>query len=82
MASAKLKTPFDLTQREYEILKFAYEQGYFEHGTSCFTRPKVISVTEIAEKMGISQGTFSDQLSNARRKILFHVCSELFKKEG
>lgn len=52
-----------LTDRQLEVLEAAYEMGYFE-------RPKRSNATEIAERLGIAQSTFTEHLMTAQRKLL------------
>jgi len=52
-----------LTDRQLEVLRVAYEMGYFE-------RPKRANATEIAESLGIAQSTFTEHLVAAQRKLL------------
>jgi predicted DNA binding protein len=53
----------DLTDRQYESLAVAYENGYFE-------RPRRTTATECADKLGISQSTFSQHVQAGLEKIL------------
>lgn len=55
-----------LTDRQFEVLRTAYERGYFE-------RPKRANATTIAEELGISQSTFTEHLVTAQRKLLGDV---------
>jgi predicted DNA binding protein len=55
-----------LTDRQYEVLQTAYEEGYFE-------RPKGANATEIAAMLDINQSTFTEHLVAAQRKILEDV---------
>lgn len=52
-----------LTDRQLEVLETAYQMGYFE-------RPKAANATEIADKLGIAQSTFTEHLMAAQRKLL------------
>lgn len=52
-----------LTDRQLEVLTTAYEMGYFR-------RPKGANATEIADRLGIAQSTFTEHLVAAQRKIL------------
>lgn len=55
-----------LTDRQLEVLRTAYREGYFE-------RPKGANATELAESMGISRSTFTEHLVNAQRKLFADV---------
>lgn len=55
-----------LTDRQLEVLKTAYQRGYFE-------RPKGANATELAEELGISQSTFTEHLVAAQRKLFDDV---------
>lgn len=55
-----------LTDRQREVLRAAYEMGYFE-------RPKRANATEIAAELDITQSTFTEHLVTAQRKILEDV---------
>jgi hypothetical protein len=55
-----------LTSRQLEVLRTAYENGYFE-------QPKRANATELAEQLGISQSTFTEHLVAAQRKLLDDV---------
>jgi predicted DNA binding protein len=52
-----------LTDRQLEVLTTAYEMGYFQ-------RPKGANATEVADRLGIAQSTFTEHLVAAQRKIL------------
>lgn len=52
-----------LTDRQREVLRAAYEQGYFEH-------PKGANASEVAETLDISPSTFREHLAAAQRKVL------------
>ena len=55
-----------LTARQLEVLRTAYEMGYFE-------RPKRANATDIGDELGISQSTATEHLVAAQRKILDDV---------
>lgn len=55
-----------LTERQLDVLRTAYEMGYFE-------RPKHSNATEVAEALGITQSTFTEHLVAAQRKLLEDV---------
>lgn len=52
-----------LTDRQREVLRVAYERGYFK-------RPKGANATELAADLNISQSTFTEHLNAAQRKLL------------
>ncbi|WP_129112810.1 helix-turn-helix domain-containing protein [Halegenticoccus tardaugens] len=52
-----------LTARQREVLRTAYELGYFDH-------PKGTNAGDVADELGISPSTFSEHLAAAQRKIL------------
>lgn len=52
-----------LTDRQLEVLRKAYEEGYFE-------QPKRANATELAEQLGISQSTVTEHLVTAQKKLL------------
>ncbi|ADQ68765.1 putative DNA binding protein [Halogeometricum borinquense DSM 11551] len=51
-----------LTERQYEVLRTAYESGFFEE-------PREITGQEVADLIGISQSTFNHHLRGAERKL-------------
>ncbi|MEM0158492.1 MAG: helix-turn-helix domain-containing protein [Candidatus Hadarchaeum sp.] len=53
----------NLTEREIEIIKKAFTLGYFD-------TDRKISMTDLAEKIGIKTPTLSDILRRAMRKII------------
>ena len=55
-----------LTNRQREVLRTAYREGYFE-------RPREVNATEIGEELGISQSTVAEHLSAAQRKLFGDV---------
>ncbi|MFC7057358.1 helix-turn-helix domain-containing protein [Halovenus salina] len=55
-----------LTDRQREVLKVAFEMGYFR-------RPKGANATEIADALGIAQSTFTEHLVAAQRKLLTDI---------
>ncbi|KPN30878.1 bacterioopsin transcriptional activator [Halolamina pelagica] len=55
-----------LTDRQQEVLRTAYREGYFE-------RPRAANATELAEQLGISQSTFAEHLTAAQRKLFGDV---------
>lgn len=52
-----------LTDRQREVLEFAFEAGYYEW-------PRETTGEELAEQLDISQPTLSEHLSAAERKLL------------
>jgi len=55
--------PFsDLTERQEEILRHTFHEGYFE-------QPREANATEIADRIGISRQTFAQHLRAAQRKV-------------
>jgi DNA-binding CsgD family transcriptional regulator len=55
-----------LTDRQLEVLRTAYREGYFE-------RPRRANATELAEELGISQSTFTEHLVAAQGKLFEDV---------
>ena len=55
-----------LTDRQLEVLRTAYREGYFE-------RPKGANATELAESLDISRSTFTEHLVAAQRKLFADV---------
>ena len=53
----------DLTERQMEILKLAYKLGYFEED-------RKITLTELAEKLGVSAPTLEEILRRALKKVV------------
>lgn len=82
MNRQEIRKQYGLTEKEFDVLAFAYEHGYFEPGSSSSLKPKNLpSMREMAGLIGIDESTLSHQLANARRKILKRVCTELFCHE-
>ncbi|MFC7157444.1 helix-turn-helix domain-containing protein [Halomarina halobia] len=52
-----------LTDRQREVLRTAYDMGYFEH-------PKGANAGEVAAAIGISPSTFAEHLATAQRKVM------------
>ena len=52
-----------LTERQIEILKLAYKLGYFDDD-------RKITLTQLAEKLGISAPTLDEILRKALRKVI------------
>lgn len=58
-----------LTDRQLEVLRAAYEAGYFD-------RPRRANATDVADTLGISRATFSEHLSIVFRKLFEDVLDE------
>lgn len=58
-----------LTDRQREVLRTAYEMGYFE-------RPRRANATDVADALGINQSTFSEHMVAAQTKLLGDVFEE------
>jgi predicted DNA binding protein len=56
----------DLTDRQREVLRHAFDVGYFE-------RPRGASATELAEHFGVARATVTQHLRTAERKLLGEV---------
>lgn len=52
-----------LTTRQREVLRTAYELGYFRY-------PRETNASEVADELGISLSTFTEHLSTAQSKLL------------
>ena len=52
-----------MTDRQIEILKLAYKLGYFDDD-------RRITLTQLAEKLGISTPTLDEVLRKALRKVV------------
>lgn len=52
-----------LTERQREVLRTAYEAGYYDWPRQC-------TGEELADELGISSATFSEHIAAAERKIL------------
>jgi len=59
----------DLTDRQFEVIERALEEGYFEW-------PRDASSEEIAEKLDISRATFLEHLRKAQSKLLTEAIEE------
>ncbi len=62
--------PKDLTQRQLEVLLFAYKKGYFD-------TPRKISLAEMAEMMGIRATSLRDIIRRALKKVVRKYLSDL-----
>lgn len=58
-----------LTDRQLEVLRTAYERGYFE-------RPRRANATELAEALDIAPSTLTEHLVTAQRKLLADVLED------
>ncbi len=58
-----------LTEKQGEVLRLAYEEGYFEI-------PREMTVTELGEALGISSQAASKRLRRALATVVEHVCLE------
>jgi len=52
-----------LTDRQLEILQIAYERGFYDI-------PREVTIADIADEVGIDDGTVSEHLQRAERNIL------------
>lgn len=59
----------DLTDRQRDVLDFAYLAGYYE-------TPRGISATELAERFDIARATLTQHLRTAERKVFGEVLTE------
>ncbi|WP_048085544.1 helix-turn-helix domain-containing protein [Archaeoglobus veneficus] len=53
----------DVSYKEYEILKLAFEMGFFEN-------PRRVKLEDIAKRLGISKSTASDLIRRALKKVV------------
>jgi predicted DNA binding protein len=58
-----------LTDRQLEVLRTAYELGYFD-------QPRTANATEVADELDITQSTFSEHLLAAQSKLFADVLEE------
>ncbi|MES3160873.1 MAG: helix-turn-helix domain-containing protein [Halorubrum sp.] len=58
-----------LTDRQCEVLRTAYEMGYFE-------RPRAANATAVADALNIAPSTFAEHLAVAQRKLLEETLKE------
>jgi len=61
-----------LTVREFEILRTAFNLGYYDY-------PRSISFNELAKKLGIVPSTLSEELRKAERKVIATYMRNLFE---
>ena len=57
-----------LTERQEEILRSAYEMGYFEY-------PKKINIKELSGHLGLSISTLSETLRKSEKKVIEYYLS-------
>ena len=62
----------DLTDRQREVLRHAFDVGYFE-------RPRGASATELADHFGVARATVTQHLRTAERKLIGTV---LARRDG
>lgn len=62
-----------LTERQEEVIGLAYQLGYFEF-------PKRISLTELAEHLGVAKSTLSEILRTGEAKVLHAFFHGLMKR--
>ncbi len=58
-----------LTERQEEILRTAYEMGYFEY-------PKKVNIKTLADRLGMSVSTLSEMLRKSEKKVLEYYFSD------
>ena len=58
-----------LTDRQLEVLRTAYEKGYFE-------RPRRANANEIAAELGINPSTFSEHLAATQTKLFEDILED------
>lgn len=63
-----------LTPREFEILKIAYNLGYYNY-------PRSISFNELAKKLDIAPSTLSEALRKAEKKLILSYMRNLTSLE-
>ena len=57
---------YTLTQKQREVLQYAYFDGYFE-------QPRNVSSVELAEKFGLARSTMTQHMRTAQRKVFEHL---------
>jgi predicted DNA binding protein len=62
-----------LTDRQEKVISLAYDLGYFEF-------PKQISLTKLAEKLGVAKSTLSEILRTGEAKVLHAYFHGLMKQ--
>lgn len=61
--STELATQYDLTDKQREALRVAYENGYFES-------PRAATAEELASELGIAASSFLSRLRRAQRQLV------------
>ncbi len=61
--TARISSKSLMTTRQGQILKAAYERGYYDH-------PKRINMKELARLFGISQSTLAEIMQRGERKVM------------
>ena len=61
--STNLEAEGTLTPKQYEVLRYAFEKGYYDV-------PKRISTEELAAQFGLSKSTVSVIIRSAERKVI------------
>lgn len=69
----KFESKESLTLREEEILKIAFEKGFFDY-------PKKIKLEELAKILDLAPSTLSEILRSAQRKVLRRYFGEEFRE--
>lgn len=64
-----------LTDRQEEVLRAAYDAGYYEWPRDCCGK-------DVAEELGISSATFSEHIHAAERKLLTRIISSSERQAG
>ena len=65
--TARLDDPLHtLTQKQLEVLKYAYFDGYFE-------QPRNVSSVELSEKFGLARSTMTQHMRTAQQKVFEHL---------
>ncbi|MWV39991.1 helix-turn-helix domain-containing protein [Natrialba sp. INN-245] len=59
----------ELTDRQWEVLRMAYEMGYFDH-------PKQANASDVAEVLDIAPATLSEHLAAAQTKVFESILDE------
>lgn len=55
-----------LTEKQFEVLLFAYKSGYFDN-------PRRVTLRELAQMLGLSPSTVKEHLRKAQKKILEEI---------
>lgn len=59
-----------LTEKQKEILLFAYNSGYFDH-------PRKINAGDLAGKMGLHKTTMLEHLHKAEKRLIGHIVEHM-----